>query len=333
MSRSRWIIAVLSFTAMLTISAWIVWSALSRHGRPPAVPLWAHATAFGLLAVEILSRTIKLKWGARALAIPLTFGASLRTCLGGDFASCLTPARTGAEPARFLVLAESGMPPPHILMVLFVELLMELTSLVFIAIGLWIAFHGSVAVLGFLTTIIIGYAGFVTAVGVAGVLLARSTDSRAAPRWVRFIGLDETRWSTVRRGLQHLRASIAGLRSANPRWLAAAFGASLVHILSRIAILPVIVWSVYRAAQLSSLVLWPVILIYGGSVAPAPGGGGAVEFGFQRAFEGTLSAPVLAASLVWWRFYTFYLYILFGALAGGTTVLRALRTDARAKRD
>jgi hypothetical protein len=28
---------------------------------------------------------------------------------------------------------------------------------------------------------------------------------------------------------------------------------------------------------------------------------------------------------VWWRFYTFYIYILLGAIAAGNTVLRAVR--------
>ena len=44
-------------------------------------------------------------WSAAALRIPLKFGTSLRVCLGGDFAASITPARSGAEPARFLVLA------------------------------------------------------------------------------------------------------------------------------------------------------------------------------------------------------------------------------------
>jgi glycosyltransferase 2 family protein len=34
---------------------------------------------------------------------------------------------------------------------------------------------------------------------------------------------------------------------------------------------------------------------------------------------------LFAAALIWWRFYTFYIYILLGALAAGNTVLRAVR--------
>jgi hypothetical protein len=61
-------------------------------------------------------------------------------------------------------------------------------------------------------------------------------------------------------------------------------------------------------------------------VAPVPGGGGIVEVGFKATLAGVIPVALFGASLVWWRFYTFYLYILLGALAAGGTVLRALRS-------
>jgi len=327
LSRSRWIIVALSFAAMLTISGLIVWSAMTKHGRPPMVPLWAHSAAFAFVILEIVSRSVKIQWGAAALSIPLSFWAAVRTCLGGDFVASLTPSRSGAEPGRFLVLAETRMPTPSILMVLFLELLMELTTLAVIAAGLWLVFQGSGTVLGLLTTIILGYATFILGLGAAGVFFARRNSSGPPPAWVGSIGLNAGHWRRIQKSLRHLRGSVLALRSAKPKLLVAAFGASLIHILARLAILPAIVWSIDNAAELSSLVLWPLVLIYGGAIAPAPGGGGAVEFGFQKAFEGSLAPPVLAASLVWWRFYTMYLYIFLGAMAGGSTVMRALRSD------
>ena len=53
--------------------------------------------------------------------------------------------------------------------------------------------------------------------------------------------------------------------------------------------------------------------------------GGLIEIVFQRAFRHDIPHIILASSLHWWRFYTFYLYILLGAVAAGATVLRALR--------
>ncbi|MBL8958401.1 MAG: hypothetical protein JNJ98_01000, partial [Gemmatimonadetes bacterium] len=66
---------------------------------------------------------------------------------------------------------------------------------------------------------------------------------------------------------------------------------------------------------------------YGAAIAPAPGGGGVVEFAFNAALGGVLSPRLMAASLIWWRVYSFYIYILIGAIAAGRTVMQALRRN------
>jgi uncharacterized membrane protein YbhN (UPF0104 family) len=100
-----------------------------------------------------------------------------------------------------------------------------------------------------------------------------------------------------------------------------------VHVGLRLAVLPVIALALDPNLPLASLVLWPLVLLYGSAVAPAPGGGGAIEFGFQFAYESTMAPAVLGGALLWWRFYSFYLYILLGGLSVGGTVLAALRTQ------
>ena len=46
---------------------------------------------------------------------------------------------------------------------------------------------------------------------------------------------------------------------------------------------------------------------------------------FRAALGHAIPLQLFAASLLWWRFYTFYVYILLGAIAAGSTVLRAVR--------
>jgi hypothetical protein len=77
------------------------------------------------------------------------------------------------------------------------------------------------------------------------------------------------------------------------------------------------------------LVVWPLALQYGGVVAPAPGGGGVIEAAFGAVLQRSIPARIFGASLIWWRFYTFYAYLPLGALAAGRTVLRALRQGRR----
>jgi uncharacterized membrane protein YbhN (UPF0104 family) len=73
--------------------------------------------------------------------------------------------------------------------------------------------------------------------------------------------------------------------------------------------------------------------LYGAAVAPAPGGGGVVELAFKATLGRTIPDRLLGASLIWWRVYSFYIYILFGALATGRTVMRALQRSARARQE
>jgi uncharacterized membrane protein YbhN (UPF0104 family) len=89
-------------------------------------------------------------------------------------------------------------------------------------------------------------------------------------------------------------------------------------------ILPIIIAAYGVDVDLTALVLWPLVLLYGGALIPAPAGGGAMEFGFSAIMDDILPPQLLAASMIWWRFYSYYIYVLLGAFAAGRTVMRAL---------
>jgi uncharacterized protein (TIRG00374 family) len=331
--RGRWAIVISSFAAMLAVSGYVVWSQWARGTALPVLPWWTHALALGVVGFEIMARALKILLSARALGIPLTFGTSLRVCLAGDFAASVTPGRSGGEPARFLVLAETKLPASSILVVLFLELLLELCSLALLAIGLWLLFRGEGATLGLLIGVIGGYATFVLGVGAAGYLLSLRNANGPTPRLVRRVGLHAGHWRRIQVGLRHLRRGVGALRGARPAVMAASLSASVLHVVARVMVLPVLVWGLDRTVELAPLVLWPLILLYGSVVAPAPGGGGAVEFAYAKAFAGTMPAAVLATTLIWWRFYSYYLYIILGALGAGSAVARVLRGERAAATD
>ena len=329
MNARRWLLVAASFAATLGISGYILWSGWAKSGAPPAIPLAAHALALAAVFAEILTRTIKIHWSAAALRIPLRFNTALRVCLGGDFGASITPSRTGAEPARFLVLAEAGVPPAGTLLILFTELFLEMTSLCLLCAILAVAFNGSGQVVSLMTAMIGGYAAIVLSIGAFGYFLAHRNAHGPPPHWARSIRLHAGRWRVIQRALRSLRSGIAALKHARIAPMAGAFFASMLHVSLRLAVLPIIALAMNPSLPLAKLVLWPLVFLYGGAVAPAPGGGGAVEFGFKFAFSDVMTPSVLGGALVWWRFYTFYLYIVLGALAAGSTVLRALREEPR----
>jgi len=329
MTVSRWLVTVLSFAVMFGASAWVVTESWPANGMPTLA--WsAHAAALAAVCMEVLSRALKIQASAIAVGLSLRFGNALKVCLGGDFAASITPARAGAEPARFLILGESGMPVAGRVLVLFLELFLEMCSLALVCCLLALAFAGRGTSVRGLIALVGGYSTVVLGAGAIGLLLARRNANGPPPSWAKRVGLHAGRWRAVQRVLRQLRASVQSLRASNVRYMLAAFGGSVVHVLCKVAVLPLLVFLGDRSFALTMdalapLVLWPLALFYGGVVVPAPGGGGFIEGAFGATLKSAIPTGIFAASLLWWRFYTFYLYIIVGGIAAGSAALRALR--------
>ena len=332
MSPVRWFFVLLSFVAAVGASAFVVWSTWPAAGGTVTLPLVSHLLGGGALLLELLSRAWKIQLSARALRVPLSFGAAVRTCLGGDFGAAVTPARSGAEPARYLVLTEARVPAAGRLLILFAELVLEMFSLAAVVLALALLFRGAGGALVGLEGLVGGYAAFVLGAGALGLLLARRNAHGPPPRWARWLGAG--RWRAVQRSLRQLRASVDALRRARGGMMTLAFLASVVHVVARVLVLPGLVYGAGALAgatrrSLAPLALWPLALTYGGVVAPVPGGGGAVEALFAATLAGHIPPRIFGASLIWWRVYTFYAYVVLGAFAAGRTALRALRARGR----
>jgi hypothetical protein len=329
-SRSRWFVTVVSFVTAIVASVLIVSRTWPADGASITLPPLAHAIAAGALVAEVLFRSWKIQLSAHALRIPLSFGAAVRVSLGGDFAASITPSRSGAEPARYLVLAEARVEPLGRLLILFTEILLEMLSLGVVAIALALTFRGAGTALAGLVGLVGGYSAFVIGVGAVGLMLSRRNANGPPPAWAERVGLHAGRWRGVQRSLRQLRGSVAAVRQARVGVMSAALAMSVLHVVARMCVLPGLVFGARAGltptlATLAPLVVWPLALQYGGGVAPAPGGGGVVEAAFGATLKGAIPLRIFGASLIWWRFYTFYAYLPLGALAAGRTVLRALR--------
>ena len=321
-------LVALSFFAAFALTADIAWNEWKSTGAFPGLPWRAHALALFVFVLETVSRATKVQWGARALHIPVRWIVALRVSLGGDFGASVTPARAGAEPARFLVLAEAGIATAPALLILFFELALELVSLALLCAVLGFFTAGGVLA-GGMIGILGGYAVFVVGLAVAAFVLAGRRAIGPPPGWLRPLGIHAGRWRAIRRALRHIRSGMDGVRHARPGAMLVAFMLSLAHIALRLAVLPALIYGSGIGAPLTPLVVWPLLLLYGGAVAPAPGGGGAVEFGFSLGLKNVLPPSVLAGALIWWRFYSFYLYLLAGAIVAGTTVVRAINSSSK----
>ena len=109
MTPTRWLLTIVSFAATIGVSLYLVVRLVAAGGVAHPAARARTCSPPRRSAVEVLARALKIRWSARAAGIQISLGTAARTCLGGDFAAAITPARRGAEPARFFVLSETGL--------------------------------------------------------------------------------------------------------------------------------------------------------------------------------------------------------------------------------
>ena len=329
----RWLLTAISFAAVLGVSVYAVRSSAPQGARLTIPPI-AHLFAFLAFAVEVGTRSLKLTWSAKAVGTRLPLMTSLRTSLGGDFAASITPARVGAEPARFLILAQAGIAASEAMVVLYLELFLEMISLATVVVLIAVLFHASGRAFGAMAGVVGGYALFVLGLGALGVILSRRNVGEEPPSWATRIRLHGKRWAIVQRWFGRIRTTVDAFKEMHFGWAALALIASITHIAVRFTILPALIFSMtQQPVPLSPLIIWPLGIIYGAGVVPAPGGGGAVELTFRAALSGVIPPDLFAPAMLWWRFYTFYIYIVIGGLVAGNTALRAVREVEEAEEE
>jgi uncharacterized protein (TIRG00374 family) len=329
----RWALTAISFAAVIGVSVYAVRNS-APEGLRLTIPPLAHLLAFLAFAVEVVTRSFKLTWSARAVGTRLPFMTSLRTSLGGDFAASITPARVGAEPARYLILTQAGIDASDAMVVLYIELVLEMISLAVIVAAMALLFDitgpSFVAMIG----VVGGYTLFVLSLGIVGVILSRRTLGADPPTWARRIRLHGKRWEIVQRWIGRVRTTVDAFKEMRVGWAALSLLASIIHIGIRFTILPALIYTMTQSpVALAPLVIWPLGIIYGAGIVPAPGGGGAVELTFRAALGRVIPPGLFAPALLWWRFYTFYIYIIFGGLVAGNTALRAVRDVEEAEEE
>jgi uncharacterized membrane protein YbhN (UPF0104 family) len=321
----RWLITALSFAALIGVSVYIL--AADWPTARLTLPLAAHLLAAAAVIVEVAARAQKLVWSAKALGLRLSFFTAVRTSLGGDFGAAITPARSGAEPARYLILAEAKLAPASVLLILFAELFLEALSLAVVVTIVALIFHDAGPVLGALVGVVGGYSVFVLAIAALGLLLSRRGATGPPPAWALRLGLHAGRWRVVQRWLRQVRRTVDQIKDVDFGPASLSLLASIVHVAVRLTVLPALVLATVSGVAVAPLALWSFSFLYGAVVVPVPGGAGAVEVAFRATLGDVIPPSVFGAALLWWRFYTFYLYILLGALVAGGTVMRALRKE------
>lgn len=283
---------------------------------PGAIPLPYHLGALGAFLLSLLGRAARIAILARGLGARLLLPGAVATQLSGEAAAAATPSRSGSDPVRLLYLRKLGVGLPTGMAVLVGEIMAEGIALSGVILILLLLFPASApVVLGALP-----YAVTALAMPFVAFLLARRPGRPEPPTWWRRLRLPPSHWRNLGAGARRFRSKARGLARLKAGTVASVLLVSLLHVLSRLSILPILAQGVVPDSPLEPLLVWPVLLLYTGSLLPPPGGGGAVELAFAAGLAPVLAPGPLAGLLLWWRLYTFYL----GATAGAVVLMAGL---------
>lgn len=314
-----------------------------RAGLPASallsLPWQAHLAAGLVLAVEVLARAGRLVSLARPLGVPLRLRTAVLAQLSADAAGTVTPARSGAEPAKLLAMRRDGGGVGGVAAVAAGELAFEVLGLALVASVFAVALpDGTRAALA-----VLGYAGVIgTMVTTLYVLAGKGP--REPPGWWRRVGLADGLWRQFMETAAEFRTRARDLPTMGTRAALLTSAFTLLHQLAKAATFPALAWGAQLGDMLAAttgdaglpwarLFVVPFGIVYLGSLLPPPGGGGGVEIGFATLLGDALPAAQLPILLLWWRAYTHYISAVVGGTLMGLLLVRRRRVGRDSPRE
>jgi uncharacterized membrane protein YbhN (UPF0104 family) len=276
----------------------------------------AHAVCLGLFTADHLLRAWRIQVLAKGLRNRVRFLNAFTLNAASDAASALTPLKVGGEPIRFGGLINAGLNVSDTIALISVEAIIEWA--VVITVGTWIGWRWGGEWWRTQQRVLLPHLGhvvpWIALIVVVGIAI----------------------WLVLRKFLPQVSVHVGGtlrdsLRLARrmPVWaVAVTVPITALHVVARIAILPVVFATLSDPPALGTVVVGSLALLYGQNFLPTPSGAGAIELGFLDGAAGYVG-PDASALLVFWRFYTTLLPIALGLVFGTAMYIPALHRIAR----
>ena len=218
----------------------------------------AHLVCLGLVVIDFLARAWRIQWIVRGLGYRITLRDSFVLNAFGDAACALTPLRIGGEPARLAGMLSSRVPATAAFVALSLEVLAG-WPVVIVAAG-WLIWRYAPEwwlLAGPRMTAAAEHAWpWVVLVAVLSVVAWRAARRVASP------AAHQLR-RPVKRALVYWRRM--------PRWpLIASIPLTLVNLVTRVALLPVLASTLPNPPELGPLMVGSFALLYSQLVLPTP---------------------------------------------------------------
>ncbi|HEX2250556.1 MAG TPA: lysylphosphatidylglycerol synthase transmembrane domain-containing protein [Gemmatimonadales bacterium] len=258
----------------------------------------AHLLCLGLFVTDVLARACRIRWVMQGLKQDLSLKDAFVINSFGDAANSLTPMRIAGEPARLAGMLRIRLPATAALLGIALEAV--ISRLVLAGVVLWIVWQLAPAWwLSVGPRLVAGAKEawpWIIAILLVGLLLWRYTRRVVSPmarRLNRSFGRVRVYWRSM------------------PWWpLVVGIPLSLVSIAARVAMLPVLAFTLPSPPTLGVLTFGSFSLLYSQMVLPTPSGAGVVDLGFVGGAAGEFDTS--GWLLIAWRFYTTGLGVLLG---------------------
>ncbi len=261
----------------------------------------AHLLCFVLATTDVVARAVRYRLLLGGLRQQMRVADALVLTVFGDAMAALTPLRSGGEPARVVAATRSGVSVAPAILALAVENALTYAIALPAGVALAVAYGGDWwrQVGGHSTAIALPLLlGMVALVALVGLVVGTST-------WVRV---------RLARALRHLWILLGDLSRMPIRTAAASIGLSVVSLVARVAIFPVIALATPAPPPLGVAVLASFGLLYGQLAVPTPSGAGPVDVAVLKGAAGvTAGAGFVLAT---WRLYTTILVAAVGTVLG-----------------
>jgi uncharacterized protein (TIRG00374 family) len=297
-----------------------------------------HLREFPPAVLPLLLLMVMLSWGCNAARVRLMARAAghrlgrrqaLTITLAMELGNNATPAGVGGTLLRLSLLHRAGVPFSTASGLLAQGALVDaLVMLPFGIAGLLVLLERRLPGLGIDRAFTLGMAVTVIAMLIvfrvcvrrlrtrrAQGVLQRSANASAVGRRLRLAARLRLARRVLPGGLRRARATLDMLWRERKTALIADVPLAAFQHASRYLVLPVIIWSFGFPASALELFAGQGLLFTLSLLLVVPGGGGSVELLSAVLLPGVVPAGIVGIVVLVWRFFTYHLYLLGGAVA------------------
>ena len=325
------LVLALAFSNTELTNAWDVLFTLDLPWIFAALMGWFAYLCFDMLGMYYFLRCQKR---------PVSLGCAMYVTAIGFYYSNITPGASGGQPMQVYYLSKHDVPVPIGTSAISIKFFAQQLMIVLLAAVFWLTNADFVSrqLGGAEWAVYIGYAiNFAAVPLILLVALHRPLVQAVISFFVRLgaklklVRKPEERLTRINAGLDVYHASI--LRVAKQPlqlvWMLLFAGLSTIGLMS-------VPYSVYHAFRMTGaswhqLVTMAFLLFVSASYTPLPGASGAQEGGFMVYFRGLFTQGTIGLALLVWRFFTYYLFLLVGAVLSIGNSIRQNRRHAAEK--